>query len=160
MNGAGLSGEGASLQNLQGSSTLPRASNFDYELAYYRMCSEVSRLQSETKDDHIYRDKFIALNKAVTALKRGTPTTEHLETLGYSEEDFNNANQYLVAFSFDVKERERFIKKLESMKVDLFDAFNTKSLLDFTRRQLEKAPEDSDLLQQERILGNLLFNCY
>ena len=130
-NGAGLSGDGASLQNLPGGST-PTRTSIDYQA------------------------KYIELKKALTALKRGEASPTHLETLGYSPDDFNHAHQYMVSYAFEVKDREAFIKRLELLNVELADTYCLKTLLDWTRRKLETT-DDRDLIQQERILGNLLY---
>ena len=89
-NGGGLSGDSKSLQNSQGGST-PTSASIDYKA------------------------KYIQLNKALTALKRGKPTDYDLEVLGCSIDEFWCANQYTVANEFNVKERAAFVKKLESI---------------------------------------------
>lgn len=105
-----------------------------------------------------YKQKYIELNKALTALKRGKPSDWDLKVLGCSVDEFWNVNQYLVANNFNVKERSDFIKRLEKLGVDLFDSYWLKQELDKIRIYLNKFPDSTIALAKEEILGNLLFN--
>ena len=130
-NGAGLSGDGKSLQNSQGGST-PTCASIDY------------------------KQKYIELNKALTDLKRGTPSDRSLEVLGCPIDEFWHVNQYLVANNFNVKERAEFVKRLEKMGVDLFDAAWLKQTQNTIREKLDKNSANQWLLAAEAILGNML----
>lgn len=105
-----------------------------------------------------YKEKYIELNRALTNLKRGKPSDHDLEVLNCPIDEFHKTNQYLVANSFNVKERAAFIKSLEKSGVDLFDAYYIKDCLDMIRHKLEKFPDDNYLIMSEIILGNLLYN--
>lgn len=136
-NGGGLSGDSKSLQNSQGGSTPPLASTY------------VSFNDLGFSD---YKAAYIALRRAITALKRGKPTDYDLEMLGCSIDKFRQVNQYLIANEFEIKERAAFVKKLEFLNVDLFDGWSLKF-------ELDNARFNGDT-ETERILGNILFNGY
>lgn len=105
-----------------------------------------------------YKDEVIQLKKALSALKRGKPTNWDLKVLGCSVDEFWHVNQYLVANQFNIKERAEFIKRLENIGVDLFDAYYLKSLLNLTREKIKITQDCIYLEAIEMILGNLLFN--
>jgi len=117
-NGHGLSGDKQGLQISSGGSTPTMASTY------------VSFNDLGFPD---YKAAYIALRKAVTALKRGKPSDYDLEMLGCSVDEFWKVNQYLVANEFDTKERAAFIKNLERCGVDLFDVYELKLKLNFIR---------------------------
>ncbi len=103
-----------------------------------------------------YKDEVIQLRKSISALKRGKPTDWDLEVLGCSIDEFWHLNQHLVANNFNVKEREKFVKRLEALGCDLFDAYHIKSTLDLARHKLDEFPDDTYLQAVEMVLGNLL----
>lgn len=76
-----------------------------------------------SKDIMDYKQKYIELNKALTALKRGTPSNWDLKVLGCSIDEFWHINQYLIANELSVKERYKVIKGLESGNFDLADFY-------------------------------------
>lgn len=105
-----------------------------------------------------YKQRFIELNRALTALKRGKPSDWDLEVLGCAIDEFWTCNQYIVANNFNVKERAEFVKTLEKRGVDLFDAAWLKQDLDLVRRNFDMFPGSAYLQGLEAALSNLLFN--
>ena len=99
-NGVGLSGDRASLQNLPGGSTPTHASTY-------------VTFNGLGWPDH--KAAYIALRKALTALKRGKPTDYDLEVLGCSVDEFNDAHRTLVLNEVMVKLRVDVTKKLEKL---------------------------------------------
>jgi len=105
-----------------------------------------------------YKQKYIELSKALTNLKRGKVSDWDMEVMGCGVDQFHDMNQYLVADNFNVKERAEFIARLEKLGVDLFNTDLLKTRLDLVRHRLHKYPDDVNLITEERILGNMLFN--
>ncbi len=104
-----------------------------------------------------YKQEYIQLKKALSALKRGNPSDWELQILQCSIDEFWHVNQYLAANEFNVKERAQFIKRLEKHGCDLFDAFYILSELHAVRREIDLKPDDNFLLAKEMILGNMLY---
>jgi len=131
--------------------------DFDYKDGYHRLCSEVCRLQRE--DRGAYKREFIEIKKALSTLKRSKkPTDAELEVLGCSINEFNTVGEYIINNEFEVKEMALFIKRLNDMGVDLYEAGSLKEKLNSVRRTLESNPDDPVAIAKEAILGNILFN--
>lgn len=112
-----------------------------------------------------YKQKYIALQKAVSDLKRGNPSEKTMQILyGWDSIDFSTGNAYMVDAAFDRKDRENFIKRLNKDKVDLYRLFWLKSELDAVRTVLdgmdEKNPKYSWFSAAEKILDGLLNNSF
>lgn len=108
-----------------------------------------------------YKQKYIELQKAVSDLKRGKPSDKTMEVLyGWDSIDFSTANEYMVDTAFNRKDRENFIKRLNSEKVDLFRLFWLKNERDGVRNMLngmeESHPKYNWYTISETILDGLL----
>lgn len=169
--GQRLSGDKASLQSLPSGST-PTLASISCE-----KCKELSRkngelqkkvfdlmAEKEYRERHDgYKGEYIQLKKALSDLKRGLkegqkPSAATLDVLGYDSHEFGEASEYLVANAFDRKDRAEFVKRLQSMGVDLCDAAHIKDTFDIVRVRLLQNPEDPWLDAAEKILGNILYN--
>lgn len=103
-----------------------------------------------------YKAAYIALRKAVSALKRGKPTDYDLEVMGYTIEEFSKANEYILAQQFETKERIEFIKRIERSGCDLSNVIDLKDALDEVRTKLEM--DDSPYNRAlEAVLGNIIY---
>lgn len=115
-----------------------------------------------------YKQKYIELRKALTALKRGKPSTQDLEILGCDIDEFDTANEYMIALNIEVEERRQFVKLLKKHNITFVDIPVIKRTseeleaigqhLQYVRNRIEIEPDNGDLLEIERILGNIKWN--
>ncbi len=162
--GRGLSGDKKGLQNpLQ---RFDSASGLQLELDKVRKQKAEAEKENHNLRARItyleraggYKDEYIKLKKALTELKRGgKPSEAAMEALGWESPEFSEVSEYLVAYAFDRKERAEFVKRLQKLGVDLYQADALKGNLDIARARLEKDPENTFLQAAEMILGNFLY---